>query len=542
MIARDNCLRLSLIVAAFLIAAFFLLPQLAANDYRPALIQPVEIDRLRSGAATSNNDKFVEAQPPTGAAIIPDLTSSEPSSTPVLDQPDAPVIPTPSAKPSSSDSTSPLAGGAKVSTLQAGKKLSPFSLTSPSGRYVFEVTPSGSLSLEDTIAQTELFTSDTEYYWPVEWEVELTAEGVLRLSWKNATAAPFHGTPWISSMLPNCDPVKSAPEAPVLELTDSGLLQIRVGSEPTCVLHRATNDKGRLALIYTGFLRTYLETCAEQRKKLVETWEGSGGADVHIFAYYEDIKHPNGDSVNKESIEKHLKDCFGNSLKSLELHKLKDVSEKAKNPSKILMQHCGQERLDHQLSQWKALYLAGQQVKRYMMRIGVRYDYIYKGRLDLKFWGTTPSLSSINVPHEGIIAPRVALDWTWYSMLHDGELHAGVTDITGFGRASTMFTYFSLYREFLNLRTTEKEVAKWKAFNSKDRVKSWENQELCTPEATLAYWLHLNGISVKTDWRFQMGLLRGDGALIFTCPEASKGRDFLCPGFIPNVNDDGAFY
>ncbi|WYZ45082.1 hypothetical protein EsH8_VIII_000398 [Colletotrichum jinshuiense] len=527
------CLRLAIVAAVFLIAAIFLVPQLPHVGYNV----PSPLSHASTPGSKDASTSPEKANDPINNAVgDADATSSYavPATLQSVTEAKASV-----AKPTSPPAADTKPDTTIVSELKAGHSLSPFRLASPSGRYNLRLLDSGSLSLLDTKTDAELFTSDTDYYWPVEWQVELTQEGVLMLSWANETAAPYGATPWVSNLLPGCTSVEAGSEKPVLELLDSGKLHIRVGSKTTCLLHRAADDMGRLAIVYTGFLRTYLKTCKEQNQKLVKTWTGSGGADVHVFTYLEDVDHKGKDPVDKESITKHLKACFGDALKTVQILKLDEVKESAVDPPEVLVKECGEEKLNRQLSQWKALYLAGQQVQRYMIEEGISYDYIYKGRLDLLYWGDSPALSSLKVPENGILAPRVALDWTWYAMLHDGELRAGVTDITAFGRPNAMFTYLALYREFVHLRTLEKQGAKWKGFNTKTREKNPENQEGCTPEGILAYWLRINGIAVKTDWRFQMGLLRGDGKIIFTCPE---GRGWLCPGFIPQVHDDGTLF
>ncbi|WQF80506.1 hypothetical protein CDEST_05520 [Colletotrichum destructivum] len=529
-----TCVRLAIVAAVFLIAAIFLVPQLPHVGYNvPTSLSHNTPTTDGKDASTGTSIPHDPVRKPPGAA---DATTS-------LAVPAAPHSAT-EVKGSASKPTSGSVPEVKpdtktVSKLEPGQTLSPFRLTSPNGRYKLHLLDSGSLSLLDTNTNAELFTSDTEYHWPVTWQVELTQEGVLMLSWANETAAPYGATPWVSNLLPNCGSVDAGDEKPVLELLDSGKLHIRAGSKTTCLLHRAADDMGRLAIVYTGFLRTYLKTCKEQNNKLVKTWTGSGGVDVHVFTYLEDVNHDSSDPVDKESITKHLKSCFGESLKTVEVRKLDEVKESVLKPPAVLVEECGEDKLNHQLSQWKALYLASQQIQSYMIKEGISYDYIYKGRLDLLYWGDSPALSSLKVPENGILAPRVTLDWTWYAMLHDGELRAGVTDITAFGRPNAMFTYLALYREFIYMRTLEKETAKWKGFNTKTREKKPEGQEGCTPEGILAYWLRINGIAVKTDWRFKMGLLRGDGKVIFTCPE---GRGWLCPGFIPQVHDDGTLF
>ncbi|KAI8242454.1 hypothetical protein K4K55_010485 [Colletotrichum sp. SAR 10_96] len=526
-----TCLRLSLVVAVFLIAAIFLVPQLPHVGYSPPTPVNNHAPTAPAKDAANNANKGGNGVAATISSTAAAVTASSAPSKPATPASD----PSKDAQPTSKTPSN---------KLEAGQTLSPFHLTSPSGRYSLRLLDSGALSLTDTKTDAELFTSDTEYHWPVSWQVELTQEGVLMLSWSNSTAAPYGATPWISNLLPDCasaDSSDGAAEKPVLELLDTGKLHIRAGSKTTCTLHRAADDMGRAAIVYTGFLRTYLQTCKAQNDKLVKTWTGSGGVDVHVFTYDTDVYDAAGDkdTSDEATIAKNLRACFGDALKTVVVKKLDDVKEKAVDPPDVLVKACGADKLNHQLSQWKALYLAAQQVQRYMVEKGVTYDYIYKGRLDLQFWGDgSPALSSLKVPDNGILAPRVALDWTWYSMLHDGELRAGVTDITAFGRPNAMFTYLSLYREFVNLRTVEKEGGRWKAFNTHSREKTFSGQEPCTPEGVLAYWLKINGIAVKTEWRFQMGLLRKNGEVIFTCPE---GRGWLCPNFIPNVNQDGTF-
>ena len=111
-------------------------------------------------------------------------------------------------------------------------------------------------------------------------------------------------------------------------------------------------------------------------------------------------------------------------------------------------------------------------------------------------------------------------------MQHDGTLRAGVTDVAAFGRPAPMFTWLSLYREVMALDGLQQDVARWKSFNTHDHDKG-HVEESCTPEGILAYWLGINGIPVRTEWRLQMNLLRQDGESVFACP---NGREWLCPG------------
>ncbi|RFU27047.1 hypothetical protein B7463_g9288, partial [Scytalidium lignicola] len=420
------------------------------------------------------------------------------------------------------------------SILQVGEALESKVITSPSGRYRFGLKENGDLSLIFTVTGEELFSSDTKLHWPVEYHAELAPNGVLELTWQNETAKPFKGKPWISSLLPDCDGIDfdTDDDVPFLELQDSGLLRIRNEERVICTLHRAVEDRGRLAIVYAGYLRTYLKTCEDHAEKLVKPWSGTGGVDVHIFTYLEeafDDNNKDGENPTKERIEENLRKCFGDDLKTLSILPTEEIAESWDDAPEAVVSACGQGRLGRHISQFKTIYLAGLQVRKYMMETGVQYDYILKSRLDLLLHGSIPRLDSLDAVDGKIILPRVAMDWTWYTMFHDGTLHAGTTDITAFGKASSMWTYLAFYREMKNLLTIEKtESVKWPSINTHQPQKiDVQGEESCTPENALGYWLGLNGISVQTDWRFEMGLLRGDGEVVFTCPEARK---WLCPG------------
>jgi hypothetical protein len=460
------------------------------------------------------------------------------------------LCPTSSSSPASPTDAAPSHKGINILTVGQALESTPF--TSPDGRYNLTLQPSGQLSLWDTYTSSEVFASNTALYWPVTYSVVLSPNGVLELTWKNEKEQPYSGTPWASVMLQDCDGVdpkttNGNEEAPVLELLDSGLLHIRSGEKTICTLHKATNDHGRLAIVYAGYLRTYLQTCEGHMSKLVKPWTGSGGVDVHIYSYMEEVFHTDTDRPTREEIEGKLRECFGTNLKTVTLVKEQEVEEHWVNASEGVMGktcHNGDAtKLDHHLNQYKMIWDAGRRTRRYMMQEGIRYDYILKTRLDLILHGEIPPLSElVNMVQDGsIVAPRVALDHNWYMMLHYGELVAGVTDIMAFGKASSMHTYLNLYEGWKEMITLEREegFAKWGGYITHGLDKhTGGNGEKCTPEESLAYWLGLHGIEVKTEWRFEMGLLRNQegafprlgsklGRIIFTCPDA--GRKWLCP-------------
>ncbi|TAQ86493.1 hypothetical protein B7494_g5188 [Chlorociboria aeruginascens] len=421
------------------------------------------------------------------------------------------------------------AGSKPLSIFRAGQPLHHAILTSPSNAYTFGLQPGGQLSLVNTTTNTEVFSTDTAFHWPVEYHLELTPHGVLELSWTNPDFQPFQGKLWASSMLPNCDAVPQSPLQPYLQLHDSGLLEIKAGDKVVCTLHRATGDKGRLAIVYAGFLRTYLQTCPGHYEKLVAPWTGSGGVDVHIYAYLDEVYHEDEEDPSAESIEQNLRSCFGDHLKTLTLVHIQDFTESWTDAPVLITATCGQARVDRHLNQFKTIYLAAQQVQRYKIENGIRYDYILKARLDMLLHGDVPRLESLEVDNGELISPRVAMDRNWYTLQHHGNLRAGISDMFAFSKESTMWIYMGFYLGFK--RQVELDLlgqAPYKSFNTHALEKAASDEEKCTVEGNLGYWLGSHDITVKTDWRWEMGLLRKSGEVVFTCPD--RRRKWLCPG------------
>jgi hypothetical protein len=539
------------LIISIIVVYFFLLPW---------YITGIESESTSTLPITKPNDVLHEV-PSTTPSSLPQVELSCPEQTCTCPEQSCPeqLCPTYSSSPpsptagSSSSPASPTDAAPShkgINILTVGQALESTPLfTSPNGRYNLTLQPSGQLSLWDTYASSEVFASNTALYWPVTFSVVLAPNGLLELTWKNEKEEPYSGKPWSSVMLPDCDGIdpKTDEAAPVLELLDSGLLHIRSGEKTVCTLHKATQDHGRLAIVYAGYLRTYLQTCEGHMSKLVKPWTGSGGVDIHIYGYMEEVFHTDTDHPTREEIEGKLRECFGENLKTVTLVKEQVVEEHWTNASEGVLEktcHNGDAtKLDHHLNQYKMIWDAGRQMRRYMMQEGIRYDYILKTRLDLILHGEIPPLSElVDMVQDGsIVAPRVALDRNWYMMLHYGELVAGVSDIMAFGKASSMYTYLNLYEGWKEMITLEREegFAKWSGHITHVFDKHARGDvEKCTPEESLAYWLGLYGIEVKTDWRFEMGLLRNqDGAfprlgsklgrIIFTCPE--KGRKWLCP-------------
>jgi hypothetical protein len=217
-------------------------------------------------------------------------TAPEQASPVVLTSVPVPQASSSSDSHSSSPSRVPSSSIALGSTLSVGERLDSAApnLTSPSGQFILTLAPSGGLTLRDAFRDQSLFTTDTEFHWPVSWALHLDSDAILRLEWHHDTEAPFHSVVWTSEHSPDCLAPKTtaAGAPPVLQLLDTGTLQIVAGGSTVCTLHqgKTATDKGRLAIVYAGFLRTYLTTCQGHNEKFVKTWSGTGGVDVHVYA------------------------------------------------------------------------------------------------------------------------------------------------------------------------------------------------------------------------------------------------------------------
>ena len=422
-----------------------------------------------------------------------------------------------------------------TSYLRAGETLQNTNITSPSGRYLFTLQSSGQLALIDLHRNTTLFTSDTALTWPVSWLADFGSDGVLTLNWARPDAAPYHGTVWMSTQLPGCPkPLPSEDEsAPaVLEILDSGQLQIRRGDHVTCVLHTATADKGRLGVVLAGFMRSVNFTCDSHVSKVLSKWSGSKGVGLHLFSYAEDIFKD--DAVDLESFKERVRECYGDYLKTFEVVPVATVREEWDDVNAAVREACGIHKVHRLLSQVKSVYRTGQQMAAYMIQNGIQYDYILRLRPDHMLWGEVPDLDQVD---PGIvITPNPANEKVYFCSSHHGLLRTGSTDQMAYGQASAMWTYLNMYPGFKStLEMSKSNPGPFEGFasSSSHDVFDVPDKERCPIECLTEYWLYLNGLTVQVDWRWQQSLMRSDGHLDRQCPDPD--RHWNCPGGIPPV-------
>jgi hypothetical protein len=134
----------------------------------------------------------------------------------------------------------PTSPGNPTTALRAGAFLDRTPLESSSGRYRFSLLPSGKLLLRDLKAKTDLLTTGSSSKTAVTWHAELAESGELQLFSTYAAKKPLTVEAWTSSRLPGCRPnsqTEGVEVELVLELLDTGKLQIRSGSKSICVLY-----------------------------------------------------------------------------------------------------------------------------------------------------------------------------------------------------------------------------------------------------------------------------------------------------------------
>ncbi|CAF0776386.1 unnamed protein product [Adineta ricciae] len=396
-----------------------------------------------------------------------------------------------------------------------GEALENVTLTSPLDKYRFQILDSGVLALINTENKHTTFISDTNSYWP------------------SHPSPSRQGTAWTSNFLPNCKGLEltiAKSSSPFLELFDSGLLQIRSDQRILYVLHSATEDKGRLAVLISGFLRTYLQTCTSHVQKILSQWSGSQGVDVHIVTYLEEVFQ--SEPATNKSIEENLRKCYGTYLKSVSIVSVHSVEDTWTDAAIYVKRVCGDARLNCVISQIKSVYMVGQQATAYMIQHGIQYDYILRMRPDHMLWGTIPPLYEVS--HGKVIIPNPAKEWFYYCVTHHGLQRMGTTDQIAYGRASAMWIYMNMYTGIRSMLTMAKDPAVMPQGFATHQHNKWQasDKEICAVECLVAHWMYLNGISMEVDWRWQQNLIRQDGRMEYYCPD--KNRTWNCPGSIPN--------
>lgn len=272
-------------------------------------------------------------------------------------------------------------------------------------------------------------------------------------------------------------------------------------------------DTGRLAIAYTGSLRSYLKTCESHMEKIILKWTGSGGVDLHFFTYDEDVFYDGtefeGEKVTYESVHRHLKACYGKHLKTLTINPV-SISARPFPALPPFADPCG-STLGRMFSAFYALYLTGQQIQKYMLQNAIYYDYILRFRPDLLIQGESPRLQAVE--HGKVINIRAAYDYMYWGQHHDGSIQSGFTDIAGYGRASTMWTYFNIHTGIVAMLSSEPTWDWAGIFDAPHAPTNIMALDRCGPEGILGYWLTMNGLQIETDWRWHLGILRRDGHL-----------------------------
>jgi hypothetical protein len=261
-------------------------------------------------------------------------------------------------------------------------------------------------------------------------------------------------------------------------------------------------------------------------EQIIKKWDGSGGVDVHVLVYEEEV-FPLDEKLTKEQVHDRLKECLGDHLKTFSMIPVEITAQDTTDFSDAIKSQC-RPKLERLLAQNYALYLTAQQVQRYMLKSGVKYDYILKFRPDL-IVREAPLL--LAVEPGTIVNIRATYDFMYWSLQYDGSRHTGFSDIAGYGRASDMWTYLNIHNGLKTFLTAE---PRWDWSNILDidhDVNDLGGSNRCDAEGLISYWLGLSGMTLQTDWRWNTGILREDGHInqgYFTCQWWLQ-PSWLCP-------------
>ena len=153
---------------------------------------------------------------------------------------------------------------------------------------------------------------------------------------------------WSTFMWPECRKSPTKDQIPLVLLSDVGALKVlhvpenKIASlndfisdegewanyvvctpyagDPEKLREVGQEDMGRLAVLFTGSLRSYKKTCHSQKNMIFDKWPGSKGVDIFFAVLENDVWE--GDQVvqkvNWNEVEKDLRTCFGSRFKVLE--------------------------------------------------------------------------------------------------------------------------------------------------------------------------------------------------------------------------------
>ena len=401
-------------------------------------------------------------------------------------------------------------------------------IVSPNALFILELEKNGDLKLKQSLQHQNVpFGVETKYWerdiwwtstgdaWPMSHQVILTPAGVLKVQLKDPKKTEWRDI-WMSTLLDGCDITQSDNNEPaVLSLENSGALQIFKGMNVVCTLntevysHRnstSVSPNGRLAVIVAGLFRSFPKRCETHMEKVIRKWPGKS-VDIFIFTYIQDAHLPAGQAVTKETIEDAIRKCYGNNLKGMSVEDVTKIEQQYPSSGKEL-NNCG-HKLHRLYSQVKTIHLAGQLMRRYMLSEGITYDYVFRFRPDTDFWGNIPALPRIDFEQTKIYIIHPAGEHYFWCRSHDGTIRVGVSDQLAYGRLAAMNIYLDLYLAFPYLVAAAKgnieKPAKMDYTACQDKIenKICHNQDPCSIECTVNYWVVLSGLKPVVWWEWQ---------------------------------------
>jgi hypothetical protein len=298
------------------------------------------------------------------------------------------------------------------------------SFASENGQYVLALGPKGDVVLSRHQAEVRplwwTMTGDGHGEHKLVFE---TPQDRLRLAVKANRHDDVCDTIWHSDMEPACrqaEPTGKSQDGRLV-LSNRGRLSI----DKICDLYVPVHDQEEersLAVIVTGLYRTNHVACKSQMAHLISSHPSFKKIDVFAYVLYEedDIKR----NRTTESITEALRECYGDSLRTLDVIARKDEDVNYPGGDEALLPPCGDKlkRLNNQLH---TINSAAERWWAWSIAEGYTHNTVLRLRPDTEFRKRPEFWSLKDLRDDTLVLPHPAGEHYFYCAQMDGRVGIG---------------------------------------------------------------------------------------------------------------------
>jgi hypothetical protein len=414
-----------------------------------------------------------------------------------------------------------------------GKFLSTNKLLSRNKRYSLTLSNQGEFRIHRLFRDSKnspelIWCTNNHLQWPGDYWGEVSADGGFSSLYKELDdEANFHS--FSSTSFPDCRVEVPNDRTPLILLTDEGALEIhhileheetgRVGEsgQRICTLFEgdpdASKDMGRLAVILTGNLRSFNDTCQSTHQKILDAWPRKDSVDF-LIATKDAQVYGYGDSESTipwDTVKKDLYTCFGSNLKAVEI--TNHTGATFPSPS-TQGGHCNATDeiipLDRQINIFHAHFLGYQLLLRYMIKNSLSYKYVLKLRPDHIIWGDAiPKFHPL--PSNQIVFIPPYFDMPVWASTHLNHSQLVATDQAAWGPLLPMSNWLSIYPSFVDVVKSGARYGPCYGPEVPCNDDTHAKMYPCFVEGLSGYWPTLHGVNFRIDWRWKIDILREGG-------------------------------